>query len=144
MYLDNGILYRKVNDPQQGVLHQLVVPEEIQPLVLQMLHEESGHQGIERTISLIRFRFYWTGMFHDIETYCKQCQRCNTAKMPSPRVRVPMSHLMASRPNEILAMDFTILEPASDGRDNVLVMTDIFFKIHCSRSDAKSNSCNNC
>jgi hypothetical protein len=39
-----------------------------------------------------------------------------------------MSHLLASKPNEILAIDFTVLEPATDGRENVLVMTDIFSK----------------
>ena len=39
-----------------------------------------------------------------------------------------MSHFLASKPNEILAIDFTILEPASDGRENVLVITDVFSK----------------
>ena len=39
-----------------------------------------------------------------------------------------MSHLLASKPNEILAIDFTVLEPATDGRENALVMTDIFSK----------------
>ncbi len=27
-----------------------------------------------------------------------------------------MGHLTASKPNDILAIDFTVLEPASDGR----------------------------
>jgi hypothetical protein len=57
-----------------------------------------------------------------------QCQRCNIAKMPSRRIHVHRSHLLASKPNEILAIDFTVLEPATDGRENVLVMTDIFSK----------------
>jgi hypothetical protein len=91
-------------------------------------HQQTGHQGIERTTNLIRIRFYLAGMFHDIDEYCKQCQRCNIAKMPSVRIHVPMSHLLASKPNEILAIDFTVLEPATDGRENVLVMTDIFSK----------------
>lgn len=39
-----------------------------------------------------------------------------------------MDHLLASKPNELLAMDFTILEKASDGRKNVLVITDVFSK----------------
>ncbi|VDH90674.1 Hypothetical predicted protein [Mytilus galloprovincialis] len=124
MFLKNGILYRKVTDPQQGETHQFVVPEALQKQVLEMLHEQAGHQGIERTTSLIRSRCYWTGMFKDIDNYCKTCERCNVAKMPCPRISVPMSHLLASKPNEILAIDFTILEPASDGRENVLVITD--------------------
>ncbi|KAL1259055.1 hypothetical protein QQF64_009632 [Cirrhinus molitorella] len=39
-----------------------------------------------------------------------------------------MGHLLASRPDEILAIDFTVLEPSSSGVENVLVMTDVFSK----------------
>ena len=39
-----------------------------------------------------------------------------------------MGSLLALQPLEVLAIDFTILEPASDGRENVLVMTDVFTK----------------
>lgn len=39
-----------------------------------------------------------------------------------------MGHLLASQPNEILAVDFTFLEPAVDGREQVLIMTDVFSK----------------
>ena len=31
-------------------------------------------------------------------------------------------------PLEVLAIDFTVLEPATDGRENVLIMTDVFTK----------------
>lgn len=39
-----------------------------------------------------------------------------------------MGHLTAKRPLDILAIDFTLLEPASNGLENVLVMTDVFSK----------------
>lgn len=39
-----------------------------------------------------------------------------------------MGHLLASRTNEILAIDFSLLEPARDGREQVLVLTDVFSK----------------
>jgi len=39
-----------------------------------------------------------------------------------------MGHLLATKPLEVLAIDFTVLEPATDGRENVLVMTDVFTK----------------
>ena len=124
----DGVLYRSVSDPQHGHLLQLVLPETLKEQVLSMLHSQAGHQGIERTINLIRTRFYWTGMFQDIENYCKNCERCNMSKMPMPKVRLAMNHLLASAPNEILAIDFTLLEKSSDGRENVLVLTDVFSK----------------
>lgn len=40
-----------------------------------------------------------------------------------------MGHLLASRPNKILAIDFTLLEPSRNGYENVVVMTDVFSKI---------------
>ena len=39
-----------------------------------------------------------------------------------------MTSITASKSLEVLAMDFTLLEPASDGRENVLVLTDVFTK----------------
>ena len=39
-----------------------------------------------------------------------------------------MGHLTATKPLEVLAIDFTVLELSSDGRENVLVMTDVFTK----------------
>ena len=39
-----------------------------------------------------------------------------------------MGHLLASKPRQVLAIDFTLLEPSQDGRENVLVMTDVFSK----------------
>ena len=39
-----------------------------------------------------------------------------------------MTSIIASKPLEVLAMDFTQLKPASDGRENVLVLTNIFPK----------------
>lgn len=58
----------------------------------------------------------------------KRCQRCTLAKMPQPKIKVPWTSFLASRPLEVVAMDFTILEPATDGRENVLVVTDLFTK----------------
>lgn len=129
MFLDDQqVLYRTVKDPQAGGLKQLVLPKCLQERVMTTLHTQAGHQGIERTIGLIHSRFYWTGMHTDITNFCKACERCCISKLPQPKVRVPMDHLLASKPNELLAMDFTILEKASDGRENVLVITDVFSK----------------
>lgn len=90
-----------------------------------------GHQGLERSLQLIRERCYWPKMYSDVENWIKNCERCTLAKMPNPRIRPPMGSLLATRPLEILAIDFTVLEPGTDGRENVLVMTDVFTKFTC-------------
>lgn len=40
----------------------------------------------------------------------------------------PLGSIIATKPLEVLAMDFTQLEPASDSQENVLVLTDVFRK----------------
>lgn len=50
------------------------------------------------------------------------------AKVPQLKVHTPLGHLLASKPNEVVAIDFTMLERSSCGRGNVLVMTEVFSK----------------
>lgn len=51
----DGVLYRLVYPPDggNGVL-QLLLPQALQDEVLQALHDNQGHQGCERTLSLVR------------------------------------------------------------------------------------------
>ena len=67
-------------------------------------------------------------MHREVDDYVKSCSRCTSAKMPSRRVYAPMGNLMASRPLEVVAIDYTHLEKSADGCDSVLVMTDVFTK----------------
>lgn len=125
----DGALYRRIM-PQDGgkEIYQLVLPEVLREDVLTSLHDDHGHQGIERTTDLVRRRCYWPGMSQDVERWCKNCERCTLAKAVQPKVRSFMGHLLASKPLDILAIDFTVLEPSSDGKENVLIMTDVFSK----------------
>ena len=81
---------------------------------------------IQLPVSLIRARCFWPGMFNDNNQLCKNCQRCRIAKA-GKKLHTTMGTLLASEPLEVLAIDFTVLEPAC-GYKNVLVMTDVFTK----------------
>lgn len=61
---EDGILYRKTASRKQ-----LVLPGQHINTVLKELHDEMGHQGVDRTTSLIRDRFYWPYMQKEIEDY---------------------------------------------------------------------------
>lgn len=127
LHIDNNILYRRM-ESEIGPVQQIVLPAVLKDHVLESLHNHAGHQGTERTLSLVRKRCYWPTMVKDVELHCKKCERCLVAKAPLPNIRTPISNLLAYQPQEILAIDFTVMEPASDGRENVLVLTDIFSK----------------
>ncbi|KAK3766690.1 hypothetical protein RRG08_042468 [Elysia crispata] len=95
---------------------------------MELVHDKSGHQGPERTTEIPRKRCYWVGMTRDVLEYCVSCQRCQFAKAPAVKPHQPLLHLRAHFPLEIVAMDFTQLERAADGREHVLVLTDVFTK----------------
>ena len=50
------------------------------------------------------------------------------AKDKQPKQQTHMGSLVATAPLDVLTTDFTVLEPASDERENVLLITDIFTK----------------
>ncbi|XP_029941466.1 uncharacterized protein LOC115383427 [Salarias fasciatus] len=125
----DGILYRKVFRPDGAeMMLQLLLPVALKEEVLTQVHQGHDHQGVERTLGLLRQRCYWPGMSSDVAQWCQACERCQVAKDNQPAARAFMGHLLASRPNEILAMDYTVLEPSHNGLENVLIMTDVFSK----------------
>ena len=62
--LIKNILYRKTiletKDERKPKL-QLILPSHLTTKVLNALHSQVGHQGIVRTFSLLRERFFWPG-----------------------------------------------------------------------------------
>ena len=123
-----GVLYRVREDQQEGQMKQIVLPASLQGEVLVKMHDEHGHQGIERTFKLVRSHCYWPKMYADVENYCKSCERCIVSKAQQPKVATAMGNMLAYKPLDVVAMDFTVLEPSSDGRENVLILTDVFSK----------------
>ncbi|PIK45976.1 hypothetical protein BSL78_17184 [Apostichopus japonicus] len=120
----DGLLYRICNE---GETKQLLLPSVLRKDVLRACHDSLGHQGVKKTLQTIRARCYWPGMSADTEEWCENCDRCTKAKMP-PRIRLPLKPMIANTPNQILAVDFTLLDPDLHRKENVLVMTDIFTK----------------
>ena len=58
---------------------QLVLPQRYHKKVLQSLHNDLGHQGIDRTLDLLRERVYWPTMTQDTNLWVDQCRRCQVA-----------------------------------------------------------------
>lgn len=96
--MDNGILYRTVCDPVNGETKQYVLPSSLKLEILKQCHDNLGHQGIERSFSVIKERCYWPRMFSEIKEYCKNCERCCVAKSENQQIRPAMNHLLANRP----------------------------------------------
>ena len=128
LQVEDNVLYRYVTDPVSGKVAQIVIPESMKATLLHLVHQQSGHQGVERTLQLLRRKAFWHNMHFDVDAWCRRCERCQHAKKPNVKTHTPMGHLLATRPLEVISVDFTLLEPASNGTENVLVITDVFTK----------------
>ena len=125
--LVKDVLYRKSfsdNSTSKKTLWQLVVPKLFRERALLSCHDDVGHQGILRTLSLLRERFYWPRMQEEATQHVLKCSRCLRRKNP-PQV-APLQPILVTQPLELVHMDYLSLEPSKGNIENVLVITDHF------------------
>ena len=126
LVVKEGVLYRRRVD-SEGENLKLVLPCKFRQIALESLHDEMGHLGTERTIDLIRSRFYWPYLGRDVKHYVITCGRCVRRKGISNATNTaPLVSIKTTRPLELVCMDFLTLEESKGGYSNILVITDHF------------------
>ena len=124
LFLKDNILYRKHSLSGTDII-QLLLPEVYRDIALAGLHDEAGHQGRDRTMSLVKSRFYWPGMDGDIEKYVKNCPRCIRRKAQG-KTAAKLVVVDSTYPMDLVCMDFLSLEMSAGGYEHILVITDHF------------------
>ena len=125
--LVKDILYRKTytdNSSSKKIQWQLVVCKAYRSRALAGCHDDVGHQGRMRTLSLLRERFFWSGMQAEAMQHVLKCTRCLRRKTPSHVA--PLQPIHVTQPLELVHMDYLSLEPSKGNIENVLVITDHF------------------
>ncbi|MEW8547228.1 MAG: RNase H-like domain-containing protein, partial [Candidatus Thiodiazotropha sp.] len=69
--LKEGVLWYKSKMSDGEDVITFVTPESMKNTVLASLHDASGHQGIERTLALVRRRCYWIGLDADVRNWIR-------------------------------------------------------------------------
>ncbi len=67
--LKDGLLYSLRQRSSGENDFQLVLPSEFHSMVLKAMHDDFGHLGIDRTLDMIRNRFFWPKMSEEVERY---------------------------------------------------------------------------
>ena len=117
----DGVLRR-----HKGTRTQIIVPKQLRPLVLEELHENMGHLGVDCTLDLARERFYWPHMQRDIKHHIGHACQCVQQKTSTLKTRAPLKPITATSPFEFIAIDFLHLEKSSGGYEYILVVMDHF------------------
>lgn len=112
---------------------RLVVPKQNRNDVMSAHHDTpfGGHQGVDRTIELIKDRYYWKNMDLDIEQYIRTCEKCNKKRATnSEKAPVPMQlTTKVIRPFQTVAMDIVGKLPKThSGNQYILTFQDHFSK----------------
>ncbi len=107
------------------------VPTTLRLALLDSIHTSpgSGHPGSQRTLSLLRNRYWWPSMARDVARYVRGCSVCaitttphrltESKLVPLPIPRQPWSHI---------GIDFATDLPPSNGFTTIFVIVDRFSK----------------
>ena len=104
--------------------YQFVVPVKYRLVALDLLHDQFGHLGIDRTTALSYERFFWPRMSEEIRQYIQNCERCLRYKQKPECAE--LKSLEASYPLELVHMDYLKIGGKDDPHSNVLFVTDHF------------------
>ena len=101
--IENNILYRMVVENNHK-FDAAVLPAELVNTVLFLGHNQSGHNGFQRTYAAIKRIYYWKGMHKDILRYCKGCLQCTKHRVEK-RKFIEQSFKPGVQPMEFISMD---------------------------------------
>ncbi len=124
--LQDGVLMKRKS--VEGLdSFQIILPKELQAVALEGCHDQLGHLGRDKTLSILQERFFWIGMSTDVARYVAACGRCLRRKS-LPLRRAPLVSITTTQPLELVCMDFLKVDPSKGGIENILVVTDHFTK----------------
>ena len=102
---------------------QLCLPKPYRKEALEGCHDNVGHFGLDRTLDLLRDRFYWPHMMEESKEYVNTCRICQMAK--GRQQLAPLQPYHAAAPMELVHMDYLTIEHGRTGKDvNILIITD--------------------
>ena len=120
-YLEGKLLKKYIYDNKQRFEVTVVSPN-CAPLLLNLAHDQLGHNGTARTYMLLKRTYYWKGMKTDVSNYVKQCKLCQKQNiLPVKYVSGHFSAPMA--PMEFISMDLIgDFTPSSKGNKYALTV----------------------
>lgn len=103
----------------------------------------SGHFGRDKTIALLKDRFFWPKMMKDVIHYILRCRTCHLAKLTSHNTGLYTPLPVPSAPWEDVSMDFVVGPQTQRKKDLIMMVVDRFSKmahfVPCSKTMDATN-----
>ena len=107
-----------------------VVPATKQQIAIDACHRESGHQGRDHTLSLLREHFWWPKIATQIIMMMKHCGKCTLFEGKDKKPYLKM--IVSTEPLDLVHIDFVKMEldvdPTKRAKEirTILVIVDHF------------------
>ena len=125
--VDHSILFKKNRHEPQNPLRVVKTAEKLQ--LLKTLHQDihSAHFGINGTYSKAAERYYWHGMYKDIQNFVQSCDSCQRrGKIARNEELCPIEVI---QPFDRVGLDFVgLLLLTKQGNRYILVATEYLTK----------------
>ena len=106
-YLEGKLLKKYIYDNKQRFEVTVVSPN-CAPLLLNLAHDQLGHNGTARTYMLLKRTYYWKGMKTDVSNYVKQCKLCQKQNI------LPVKYVSGHFPAPMAPMEFISMDLIGD------------------------------
>ena len=121
--IKDNILKRYVVDGDD-TFETTVIPRSLTPQILQMAHDELGHNGTHRTYILLKRLYYWKALKPSVEKHIKRCYPCQ--RRNKQVVKYATLHFdVATFPMQFILMDLIGEFHLSTSRKHTYVLTVI-------------------
>ena len=122
LLLQDSVICRKIKSPSMSnAKFLIVVPPSLRKVFLTIAHEDSGHQGIKRTLLRLSELAYWVGMGKEVVRHCTRCYKCQVSKAP-PCKPAPLQPVISSKPWELVAVDILKVPRSAEENQYLLVV----------------------
>ena len=128
--LIGGKLYLTLPDTNRNdPVKVFVVPPKKRVTAMNGCHRDAGHQGRDRTLSLLTERFWWPFMQQQVKNHVAACDRCQ--RFEGKNKVAPLVPIHATAPLDLVHLDYTTCETSGGTQPtskpgNILCIVDHF------------------
>ena len=114
--MSHGLLYMEMHAPGTDEnIFAFVVPAKKQQAAIDGCHHNAGHQGRDRTLSLMKERFWWPGMVVQVVGAVKGCLRCK--QFEAPPAITDLVTIESTEPLDLVHIDIVNMETTVATKD---------------------------
>ena len=107
--MSHGLLYMETHAPgTDEKIFAFVVLAKKRQAAIDRCHHDAGHQGRDRTLSLMKERFWWPGMAVQVMMTVKGCLRCK--QFAAPPAIADLVTIESTEPLDLVHIDIVNME----------------------------------